>query len=137
MKKNTLGASLVVQWLRLHASTSSGMDSIPGGRVKSHMLCGISKKRKKRRSKWQPTPVFLPGKSHGQGSLVGYRGHKESDMTEQLHSLTSPRTEPGCRQFPNKKELCGSLPSSLLSTPLIPHHPPQWNTQAHLPPHDN
>ena len=22
--------------------------------------------------KWQPTPVFLPGKFHGQGSLVGY-----------------------------------------------------------------
>ena len=31
----------------------------------------------------QPTPVFLPGKSHGQGSLVGYSlwGCKESDMT--------------------------------------------------------
>ena len=26
------------------------------------------------RWKWQPTPVFLPGKSHGQRSLVGYRG---------------------------------------------------------------
>ena len=38
------------------------------------------------RRKWQPTPVFLPGKSHGQRSLVGYSpwGHKESDMTEQL-----------------------------------------------------
>ena len=24
------------------------------------------------RRKWPPTPVFLPGKSHGQGSLVGY-----------------------------------------------------------------
>ena len=36
------------------------------------------------RRKWQPTPVLLPGKSHGQRSLVGYslRGHKESDMTE-------------------------------------------------------
>ena len=31
--------------------------------------------------KWQPTPVFLPGKSHGQRSLVGYSpwGHKELD----------------------------------------------------------
>ena len=38
------------------------------------------------RRKWQPTPVFLPGKSHGQRSLVGYspRGLKESDMTERL-----------------------------------------------------
>ena len=36
------------------------------------------------RRKWQPTPVFLPGKSHGQRNLVGYspQGHKESDMTE-------------------------------------------------------
>ena len=24
------------------------------------------------RKKWQPAPVFLPGESHGQGSLVGY-----------------------------------------------------------------
>ena len=36
------------------------------------------------RRKWQPTPVFLPGESHGQGSLVGCRlwGCTESDMTE-------------------------------------------------------
>ena len=36
---------------------------------------------------WQPTPAFLPGKSHGQRSLVGYSpwGRKELDMTEQLH----------------------------------------------------
>ena len=36
---------------------------------------------------WQPTPVFLPGKSHGRRSLVGYSpwGHKESDTTERLH----------------------------------------------------
>ena len=36
--------------------------------------------------KWQSTPVFLPEKSHEQRSLVCYspRGHKESDMTEQL-----------------------------------------------------
>ena len=40
---------------------------------------------------WQPTPVFLPGESHGQGSLSGYRpkGHKGSDMTERLHSIPS------------------------------------------------
>ena len=39
------------------------------------------------RRKWQPTPVFLPGKSHGWRSLVGYSpwGHKESDTTERLH----------------------------------------------------
>ena len=51
------------------------------------------------RRKWQPTPVLLPGKFHGQRSLVGYSpwGHKELDMTERLHftsllpfSLTKP-----------------------------------------------
>jgi len=37
--------------------------------------------------KWQLTLVFLPGKSHGQRSLPGYRpwGHKESDMSERLN----------------------------------------------------
>ena len=42
------------------------------------------------RRKWQPTPVCLPGESHGQRSLVGYSpwGLKESDMTEQLHFLS-------------------------------------------------
>ena len=42
------------------------------------------------RKKWQLTPVFLPGKSHGQRSLVGYSpwGRRESDTTEQLtHTL--------------------------------------------------
>ena len=36
------------------------------------------------RRKWQPTPVFWPGESHGQRSLAGYspQDHKESDMTE-------------------------------------------------------
>ena len=39
------------------------------------------------RRKWQPTPEFLPGKSRGQRSLVGYSpwGHTESDLTEQAH----------------------------------------------------
>ena len=41
------------------------------------------------RRKWESTPVLLPGKSHGQRSLVGYSpwGHKVSDMTERLHFL--------------------------------------------------
>ena len=40
------------------------------------------------RRKWQPTPVFLPGKSPGQKSLEGYSlwGPKESDTPEQLNN---------------------------------------------------
>ena len=39
------------------------------------------------RRKWHPTPVLLPGKSHGWRSMVGYSpwGHKEWDTTERLH----------------------------------------------------
>ena len=42
------------------------------------------------RREWQPTPVLLPGKSHGQRSPVGYSpwGRKKSDTTEQLYLLT-------------------------------------------------
>ena len=39
------------------------------------------------RRRWHPTPVLLPGKSHGRRSLVGCSpwGHEESDTTERLH----------------------------------------------------
>ena len=39
------------------------------------------------RRQWHPTPVLLPGKSHGQRSLVGCIpwGSQESDTTEQIH----------------------------------------------------
>ena len=39
------------------------------------------------RRKWQPTPVSVPGESHGKRSLVDYspRAHKELDMTEEIH----------------------------------------------------
>ena len=40
-----------------------------------------------RRSQWQPTPVLLPGKSHGRRSLVGCSpwGRWELDTAERLH----------------------------------------------------
>ena len=40
-----------------------------------------------RRRQWHPTPVLLPGKSHGQRRLVSCSpwGHEELDMTEQIH----------------------------------------------------
>ena len=41
-----------------------------------------------RRRRWHPTPVLLPGKSHGRRSLVDCSpwGREESDTTERLHS---------------------------------------------------
>ena len=46
------------------------------------------------RRKWQPTSVFLPGKSRGQRNLVGYSpwGYKESDTTE--HACTQDAIKP-------------------------------------------
>ena len=40
-----------------------------------------------RRRQWHPTPVVLPGKSHGRRGLVGYSpwGREELDTTERLH----------------------------------------------------
>ena len=42
------------------------------------------------RRAWQPTPVFLPGESHGQRSLVHYspQGHKESVTTKRCSMHT-------------------------------------------------
>ena len=48
------------------------------------------------RRKWQPTPLLLPGKSHGWRSLVDYSpwGLKGSDVTDRLHLCTSARGSP-------------------------------------------
>ena len=65
--------ALVLKNLPANAGDIRDMSSIPGWGEK------ISWRRK-----WQPTPVFLPGESHGQRNLVGYspQGRKESDATE-------------------------------------------------------
>ena len=44
------------------------------------------------RRQWQPTPVLLPGQSHGQRNLMNCSpwGRWESDTTEQLHFHSSP-----------------------------------------------
>ena len=53
------------------------------------------------RRAWQPTPVFLPGESQGQRSLVGYssRGHKESE-----HNWVTKHSDFNLH-FPNDVEL--------------------------------
>ena len=49
------------------------------------------------REKWQPTPVFLSGKSHGQRNLLGYSPwfHKESNTTQQLNSNNKKNPKAG------------------------------------------
>ena len=58
------------------------------------------------RRKWKPTPVFLPGKCHGQRSLAGYSpwGHKDSDtkyttnVTEEGLPWWLSGEEPACQR---------------------------------------
>ena len=65
---------------RAHNPDLRSQRRLPGGRVFNDCL------ELARRRQWHPTPVLLPGKSHGQKSLVGCSlwGHSESDTTERL-----------------------------------------------------
>ena len=65
------------------SGTSGKESTCQCGRHKRHGLNPWIRKIPWRRE-WQPTPIFLPGESHGQRSLAGYcsQGHKEQDMTE-------------------------------------------------------
>ena len=82
----------ILYWLSFQGSQlpspiyiQSWSQGFPGGSGKESTTCNVegassipwSGKIPWRR-KWQPTPVFLPGKSHGERSLVGYSpwGHK-------------------------------------------------------------
>ena len=51
------------------------------------------------RRAWQPTPVFLPGESHGLRTLAGYGpwGRRESDTTERLSTSASFKLWPSSR----------------------------------------
>ena len=55
--------------------------------IKRRLLLGRKVMTNLRRRQWHPTPVLLPGKSHGWRSLVGCSpwGRSELDMSEQLH----------------------------------------------------
>ena len=76
----------------------------------SHIICiSLPKGKIPWRRKWQPTPIFLPGKSHGLRSLVGYSpgGRKESDTTEQCHfhlrvEWHFPNWPPCCKHLFNR-----------------------------------
>ena len=87
---------------------------------------------------WQPTPVLLPGESHGGKSLVGYSpwGRKESDTTELLHflSLISPELHRAhsapwlCRCLGmdgSHDVICIQQHSKNVKT-TAPPHAPQW-----------
>ena len=70
--------ALVLTFFFLHPSTHKGHDIHLWEQGWQHMRW---------RRQWHPTPVLLPGKSHGWRSLVGCSlwGREESDITERLH----------------------------------------------------
>ena len=76
--------SIIIIWLLVYALGS------PGGSVIKNLSANAGDAgsipelgRSPGEGKWQSTPVFLPGKFHGQRSLAGYSpwGHKDSDTT--------------------------------------------------------
>ena len=96
---SNIGLSPVAQWYRTPLPMQeTGSGRSPGKR------------------KWHPTPVFLPGKSHGQRSLVGYSawGHKELDTTEQL----SIQRESGCPELNKKPKVQTEMRLGLLTASM-------------------
>ena len=73
------------QWTSLVAQMVKRLPIMQETQVQYNPWAGKTSWRRKR----QPTPIFLPAKSHGWRSLVGYHpwGRRESDTTEQLHFL--------------------------------------------------
>ena len=77
------------------------------------------------RRKWQLTPVFLPGKSHGQRSLVGYSTWaKGSDMTER--ACTHTHTPPRCHTHTH--------PPGVTHTHQVSHTHTRCHTHTHTHP---
>ena len=87
------------------------------------------------RRKWQPTPVLLPGKSHGWRSLVGYSpwGRKESDTTDRFPflSFTHQVTGKSKGESVSHSVVSNSAPHGLgPARPLCPWNSPGKNTGA-------
>ena len=77
------------------------------------------------RRKWQPTPVFLPGESHGQRSLAGSSVHGVArvghDLTTKLLLLSS--SGPSLSLIVASVSQLASLASVYLPGPLRVHDP--------------
>ena len=91
---------------------SEGKKSACSGRDTS-LIPGLA--RSPGEGKWQPTPVFLPEKSHGQESLEGYspKGHRESDMTK--HQRTHTHT--------HKMDVKASIHGDVFDIHVLRHTP--------------
>ena len=70
--------SLLFNMLSFGAFPGGASGKEPACQCRRHKRCGFNPWVGKIhwRRKWQPTPAFLPGESHGQRSLTGYRVHE-------------------------------------------------------------
>ena len=110
-------------------SSACGYMCFPGGASGKEPTCQCRRRERPRfhpwvgKRAWPPSPVFLPGESHGQRSQAGYcpKGRKELDMTEGLstHTLHCPQP-PWPLSF--TKDCCIRLYKNLvIHSPLSPH----------------
>ena len=103
--------SLQVTFLEMQSlfNKQKSQMGFPGGLAEVYLQCRRCKRRRFNpwvgkipwRRAWQPTPVFLPGESHGQGSFTDYSpwSRKESDTTEVTeHPCKSQKS---LREFPD------------------------------------
>ena len=83
MVRLTLNAISYLCWEGFLGGASSKEPTCQSKRLKRHRFVPWIRKSPWRWA-WQPTPVFLPGESYGQRSMVGYSpwGCKQSDTTE-------------------------------------------------------
>ena len=88
------------------------------------------------RRQWQPTPVLLPGKPHGQRSLVGCSpwGREELDRTQQLHFHFSISCT-GEGFLPGKAAVHWFLPKALPPSTTPRRSKMQVSTLVRLPTH--
>ena len=71
-RRNIFGHSLAVQWLGGFPGSASGKEPAYQGRGFKRCEFDPWVGKIPWRWEWQPTPVFLPGESRGQRSLMGY-----------------------------------------------------------------
>ena len=100
-------ASLVSVLKNLPANAGD-MGSIPGS------------ERPPWRRKWEPTPVFLPGKSHGQRSLAGY---SPWGCRRVRHDLVTEQLQHKVRGWGESKLFSVQFSRSVTSDSLWPHEP--------------
>ena len=95
---------------------SSGVKNLPAPVGDMGLIPGLGRFPWKR--KWQPTPIFLPGTSHGQRSLVGYSpwSCKESNTSERARMLCSSANG-SCRVF--QSSLPSHIPKGYAETQVL------------------